>query len=129
MRRVKLRWKLTDLDQRSWLRWMEMLGRDVGAKLGGRVRTTIPSDRMPYGFGGNHHIGTTRMHADPSLGVVDSDCRVHEVENLWIAGSSVFSTSGAANPTLTLIALVLRLASHLESHSESQPESQHGRTR
>ncbi len=114
-RRVKLQWRLTDLDRRSWLRWMELLGREVGAGLGGRVRTLIPSDRWPSGIGGNHHMGTTRMHRDPSQGVVDSNCRVHGVENLWIAGSSVFATSGAANPTLTLVALALRLAAHLET--------------
>ena len=59
---------------------------------------------------GGHHIGTTRMSADPRQGVVDADCRVHGVRNLWIAGSAVFPTSGQANPTLTIVALALRLA-------------------
>jgi choline dehydrogenase-like flavoprotein len=57
-----------------------------------------------------HHIGTTRMSANPRDGVVDSNCRVHGIENLYIAGSSVFATSGHANPTLTILALTLRLA-------------------
>jgi choline dehydrogenase-like flavoprotein len=57
-----------------------------------------------------HHVGTTRMAADPRDGVVDADCRVHGIHNLYIAGSSVFATSGHANPTLTLLALTLRLA-------------------
>jgi choline dehydrogenase-like flavoprotein len=60
-----------------------------------------------------HHMGTTRMHADPRRGVVDADCRVHGVSNLFVAGSSVFPTSGTAGPTLTIVALALRLARHL----------------
>ena len=53
------------------------------------------------------------MHDDPRQGVVDADCRVHGIDNLYVAGSSVFPTSGAANPTLTIVALALRLADHL----------------
>jgi choline dehydrogenase-like flavoprotein len=59
-------------------------------------------------------MGTTRMHRDPALGVVDENCRVHSVANLYIAGSSVFPTGGASNPTLTIVALALRLAAHLK---------------
>ncbi len=58
---------------------------------------------------GGHHIGTARMSADPRFGVVDGRCRVHGVGNLWIAGSAVFPTSGQANPTLTIVALAVRL--------------------
>jgi choline dehydrogenase-like flavoprotein len=65
--------------------------------------------------GARHHMGTTRMHADPTRGVVDADGRVHDVANLYLAGSSVFPTSGTANPTLTIVALALRLADHLRS--------------
>ena len=60
-----------------------------------------------------HHSGTTRMSDDPELGVVDADCRVHGVTNLFVAGSSVFPTSGTAAPTLTIVALALRLADRL----------------
>ena len=52
-------------------------------------------------------MGTTRMSADPRDGVVDADCRVHSVDNLYVAGSSVFTTGGYANPTFTLVALAL----------------------
>lgn len=65
--------------------------------------------------GARHHIGTTRMHADPCRAVVDADCRVQGIANLYVAGSSVFPTSGAANPTLTIVALALRLARHLQN--------------
>jgi choline dehydrogenase-like flavoprotein len=62
-----------------------------------------------------HHMGTTRMSRDPRHGVVDADSRVHGIENLYVAGSSVFPTSGSANPTLTIVALALRLARRIES--------------
>jgi choline dehydrogenase-like flavoprotein len=63
--------------------------------------------------GGNHHMGTTRMRADPKTGVVDADCRVHSLANLYVGGSSVFSTSGHANPTYSIVQLALRLGDHL----------------
>ena len=59
-------------------------------------------------------MGATRMHVDPTLGVVDQNCRVHSLANLYVAGSSVFPTSGAVNPTLTIVALALRLADHIK---------------
>jgi choline dehydrogenase-like flavoprotein len=62
----------------------------------------------------SHHIGTTRMAHNPKNGVVDDNCKVFSVENLYVAGSSVFPTSGSANPTYTIAALALRLANHLE---------------
>lgn len=62
-----------------------------------------------------HHMGTTRMHADPGKGVVDADCRLHESGNLYVAGSSVFPTVGDDVPTLTIVALAIRLAEHIES--------------
>ena len=64
---------------------------------------------------GGHHIGTARMSDDPREGVVDSQCRTHDVENLYIAGSAVFPTSGSANPTLTIVALAIRIADHLKT--------------
>jgi choline dehydrogenase-like flavoprotein len=69
----------------------------------------------PAIFGNWHHLGTTRMHHDPARGVVDENCRVHEMTNLYIAGGSVFPTGGYANPSLTIVALSLRLADHLRS--------------
>ena len=58
-------------------------------------------------------MGTTMMSADPKLGVVDTDCRLHGVANMWVAGSSVFPHAGVANPTLTITALAMRLGQHL----------------
>lgn len=63
---------------------------------------------------GNHHLGTTRMSADPKRGVVDADSKVHGIANLYVAGSSVFPTYGSSNPTMNLVALTLRLADRLK---------------
>ena len=60
-----------------------------------------------------HHMGTTRMHDSPREGVVDRDCKVHGISNLYVGGSSVFPTVGANFPTITIAALTLRLAGHL----------------
>ncbi|MGJ4943117.1 GMC oxidoreductase [Bradyrhizobium sp. HKCCYLS1011] len=71
------------------------------------VKQTIPV--------GGHHIGTARMSDDPKYGVVNPQCRTHDLENLYLAGSAVFPTSGSANPTLTIVALAIRIADHLKS--------------
>ena len=63
--------------------------------------------------GGHHHMCTTRMSADPREGVVDADCKVYGVSNLYIGGSSVFATGGYATPTYTIVQLALRLGDHL----------------
>ena len=60
-----------------------------------------------------HFIGTTRMAEDPKHGVVDPNCRVFGTGNLYVASSAVFPTSSYANPTLTIVALAIRLADHL----------------
>jgi len=81
----------------------------------GHVEAMLGDEHPPALLEGNfHHLGATRMHDDPKQGVVDADCRVHGVHNLYIAGSSVFPTYGASNPTLTIMALALRLADHLK---------------
>ncbi len=62
---------------------------------------------------GAHHLGTCRMADDPADGVVDRDCRVHGIDNLYVAGGSVFPTAGALQPSSTIAALALRLSDHL----------------
>jgi choline dehydrogenase-like flavoprotein len=95
------------------------LGRlDIGrVRWGGRRDQLIASMSSPS----RHHMGATRMARSPGDGVVDEQCRVHAVDNLYIAGSSVFPTSGIANPTLTLLALTFRLGDHLASATKAQP--------
>jgi len=79
----------------------------------GLGRVNVDSDRAPDP-NAHHHAGTTRMDPDPAIGVVDSDGRVHGTDNLFVTGASVFPSAGFANPTLTILALALRLADHLK---------------
>ena len=114
-RRVVLDWRLGALERDSLRRTLEILAEDLAAAGTARVRIEDASAAgAPEFTGGEHHMGTTRMSGDPSTGVVDRDCRVHGIENLYVAGSSVFPTVGWANPTLTIVALSLRLADHLK---------------
>jgi choline dehydrogenase-like flavoprotein len=81
----------------------------------GRIIRKFGDERPPAMIVGNfHHLGTTRMATDERCGVVDENCRIHEAENLYVAGSSVFPSAGFANPTLTIVALAIRLADHLK---------------
>ncbi len=116
MRRVIVDWRLTDDDRTKAATAFRLLGTEIGRTGFGRLRAApSDSDGLPSDFRANeHHMGTTRMHANPSLGVVDENCRVHSVSNLYIAGSSVFPTGGSSNPTLTIVALALRLANQIK---------------
>jgi choline dehydrogenase-like flavoprotein len=112
--RIKLNWQLTPLDTYTITRAMEILDEELRrAKLGHLVIET-KRDSVPRGIhGGWHHMGTTRMHSDPKYGVVNPNCRVHGISNLYIGGASTFPTSGYANPVLTTVALAIRLADHI----------------
>lgn len=114
--KIRLDWRLTEQDRRSIVEHMHSLAREFGALTMGRMVLHVEDDGLwPVQVnGGWHHMGTTRMSDDPQRGVVDRHCRVHGMENVYVAGSSVFPTSGSANPTLTLVALALRLADHLK---------------
>jgi choline dehydrogenase-like flavoprotein len=114
--KIRLEWRLTEQDRRSFVAHVRSLGQEFGALGVGRLRIKVEDDgQWPERVGGgSHHMGTTRMHDDPKQGVVDRDCRVHGCDNLFVAGSSVFPTSGSANPTINLVALALRLVDHLK---------------
>jgi choline dehydrogenase-like flavoprotein len=124
--RVVLNWAFTSLEKTSMRAIYELLGRQVGMAGIGRVRVreellASRDDSLPAISGGWHHMGTTRMSATPKEGVVDADCRVHGIENLYVAGSSCFPNGAAVNPTLTLMALSLRLAQHLRARLTQGP--------
>ncbi len=114
MRRAHLHWALTDLDKRSIRTLHVLLGKAFGRADVGRLRLSEwLRDESDLSFpaqlnAGWHHMGTTRMGTDPATSVVDADCRVHRMDNLFVAGSGCFATSAAPNPTLTVIALSLR---------------------
>ena len=126
MPRVRLDWRLSPLDVRSVDVLVRTLGEEM-ARLGlGKV---VPAAWLsdPEGgwrtdplisahpIGGYHHMGTTRMSDDPKRGVTDGVGRVHGLDNLFVAGSSLFPTSGWANPTLTIVALALRTADRMSA--------------
>lgn len=122
--RAQLDWRLTSLEKRTLRRAHELIAESLCAADYGRVRVTPTQsldDFPPQTKGGFHHMGTTRMSDDPKRGVVDRDGRVFGVSNLYIAGSSVFTTSGASNPTFTIVALALRLAEHLSEAARNVP--------
>ncbi|HWU78745.1 MAG TPA: GMC family oxidoreductase [Caulobacter sp.] len=113
--RVRLTWTYGDKDHAALERSVASLADVLGASGEGRLCWSIEHGRLlANSSASRHHMGTTRMHADPAKGVVDPDLRLHEASNLYVAGSSVFPTSGIANPTLTILALVMRLADHLK---------------
>ncbi len=118
--RANLHWELTALDKKSVRKIFHILGRQFGLANIGRIKLMEflrdeNDDTFPDSTnGGWHHMGTTRMSDDPKQGVVNSNCRVHGISNLFIAGSACYATSGAPNPTLTLTALSLRLSNHLK---------------
>ncbi len=114
LNRIALDWRVTSEDLLKLRRTHQAIGEAIGAAGVGRLQLGIsdPPD-LELAFSAYHHMGTTRMHADPKQGVVDANCRVHSTANLYMAGSSTFTTGGCANPTLTVTTLAIRLAEHL----------------
>ena len=115
MPRIRLEWTYSKADWDGLEAGIAALAGELGAA--GVARLCWPlarSELLKAASPSRHHMGTTRMHADPREGVVDPQGRVHGTPNLYVAGSSVFPTSGIANPTLTLLALAFRLSDHLK---------------
>jgi choline dehydrogenase-like flavoprotein len=106
-----LRLAFSDLDRRTQRRGREIMHELLTAA----GAQDIAQDELSSTSFGAHHMGTCRMSDDPDQGVVDRHCRVHGVSNLYVVGGSVFPTSGALQPSLTIAALALRLADHLWS--------------
>lgn len=112
---ARVTWRMTDADIGSIRTSVGIVGAALHANGSGLVESALDSGPVPLVEGNHHHLGATRMHVDPREGVVDADCRVHSLANLYVAGSSVFPTYGLSNPTLTVVALALRLADHLRT--------------
>lgn len=120
-RQARVEWRLGTQERNSLLRTLTLF--DAALRTGGLGRLVQPPTSANFDLlveQSHHHMGTTRMHADPTHGVVDADCRVHGVSNLYVAGSSVMPTGGAATVTLTAVALGLRLADHLRKRLGTQ---------
>jgi len=111
-----LDWQINDLDVDTFQRGQVETGRELAALGWGRFEEeTITRELVEKRIKGHYHqIGTTRMGNDPADSVVDRNCKVHSINNLYIGGSSVFPTAGYSGPTMVLIALAIRLAEHLK---------------
>ncbi len=116
--RVEVDWRIDSLSRHTADRTLALVAQEL--RLGGVAEVDTGPPMLSNGWpsswereGTWHHMGTTRMHVNERQGVVNADCRVHGIANLYIAGSSVFPTAGANFPTITLTALALRLADHL----------------
>ena len=112
MPRAGVEYRFGELERETVARTRSIIGQEITESGLGRFTGSegdIPAPAVSL----HHHLGTTRMHESPAAGVVDPNSKVHGVANLYLAGSSVFPTGGYANPTLTIIALALRLAEHL----------------
>ncbi len=138
MPRIELDWRLTSNDRESMRHALQIVADELGRVGVGRLQVAVGGvsfvagkgdpryfetyrvvpedfDSMDFPVGvGFHHMGTARMHSDPTKGVVDEQCRVHGLTNLYIGGSAVFPTSGTSTPTFTIVALALRMADHLQ---------------
>ena len=116
--RTTLHWRQGDMERRTAQSAVAEIGAYFAQEDIGRVKIApwlqaaagFSNDEQMAGF---HHMGGTRMASSPENGVVDADCRVFGVDNLFVGGSSVFATSGHANPTYTIVQLALRLGDHL----------------
>jgi choline dehydrogenase-like flavoprotein len=116
---ARLDWRWSDIDLRSIRRARRIFASEFTAEgIGNLVETEgdvirgEEGDQSPETA--HHHLGTTRMHDDPRQGVVDRNCKLHEFSSVYVAGGSVFPTGGYANPTLTVVALAIRLADELK---------------
>ncbi len=112
--RANVDWRLGPHTERSFRRVRQLVALELSRQgLGELVfKENDPNERI---LGAWHHMGTTRMSDDPATGVVDADCRVHGMGNLYVAGSSIFPTASSDMPTLMIVALALRLAEHLQA--------------
>jgi len=117
MPKLHIDWRHLPKDEETVKKALALLAKDILESGIGELEYSedeVIREITRYGAYGGHHIGTTRMGKDPERSVVDPNCRVHSTENLYIASSSVFPTSSQANPTLTIVALSLRLANHIK---------------
>lgn len=122
LRKAQVDWNYFETERESIRRFNEQLALGLSGAGIGRVQVapdltdkTTFEQLMRQDSGGGHQIGTTRMSSSPANGVVDRNCRVHGMENLYCTGSSVFPTTSWINPTMTIVALSCRLADHLKS--------------
>jgi choline dehydrogenase-like flavoprotein len=111
-KQTMIKWELTPLDEQTYNKSTALFKTAVN-NLNGDVSFPSWGSVKDQLIVNGHHIGTTRMSNDPTQGVVNADLKVHSLDNLYVAGSSVFPSTGISNPTFTIITLSIRLADHL----------------
>ena len=120
--RIELDWRINELDRHTMKTAAVEFGKLLAERRVGRLQLdpwllekeiTFPGIDSGAEVGGHHHMCTTRMSDDPKQGVVDRNCKVHDIDNLYLGGCSTFATGGHANPTYTITQLAFRLADHL----------------
>lgn len=111
---IKLTNYWNEIELRSIKRGLEIFKEEFASAGLGSMETVYVGGRPEGRMSTHHNMGTTRMHEDPKFGVVDQHSRVHGISNLYVTGGSVFPTGGFANPTLTIIALAIRLADRIK---------------
>ena len=119
MRKCKLDFRLSDQDRGAIAACTDHFARLMSAEWKARVQLDDPAwppVNPEYGY---HHMGTTRMSISPLDGVVDPNCRIHGMKNVYVAGSSVFPTYSFVQPTFSMTALTLRLAAHLKDQTNA----------
>jgi choline dehydrogenase-like flavoprotein len=122
MPRLKIDWRYSAGDVDTVSRSFALLADDIDRSGIGCLaydRASVESEMTRYGAYGGHHLGTARMGTDPRTSVVDAECRVHGVDNLHVASAATFPTSSQANPTLTVVALSLKLAQRFKNASRA----------
>ena len=127
---ARVDWRIREADKRTAVKALDLVRDHLerNGSTGFRILTDLSGGPERWTFGraetalatGDHHMGSLRMSASPDDGIVNPDCRFHRIDNLYAAGSAVFPTSGYANPTLTIVALALRLADHLSGRVASR---------
>jgi choline dehydrogenase-like flavoprotein len=129
-RKAKLQWQLSESDLERITRSQDIMAEDINRSGLGKLNLYRDNGK-PFLMSttAHHHIGTTRMSADPTQGVVDGNCKVHGVSNLYIASSAVFPTGGYANPTLTILAIAIRLADQVKQRMGNQAVIDYAQTK
>ena len=132
MPRLRVDWRVTPLDLATVRGAYRLIARELERTGTGTLHfddEAVESAVLRSGAYGGHHSGTARMAESPRDGVVDADCRVFGTDNLFLASGAVLPTSSQANPTLTILALALRLADHLTglpAQRHAQPRESEG---
>jgi choline dehydrogenase-like flavoprotein len=116
-RKLKVEAKITELQHYTAVKSFSLFGQELARNSKGRVKIETSEKKLFDSILpslGSHHMGTTRMSNDEKNGVVDKNCKIFGIDNLFVAGSSVFATGSCVNPTYTIVALAIRLADHLK---------------